>query len=134
MTVVINFPKTGEAHPVTDLNLTGKVSVPMAQIQPVSSFGNLGHSGTQYKGEVTWEDVTAAGNPVSHGANADFVSDKQYKATVTLTANEGFTFTDTVTFSHTDSIAIDQRNNTGGTIVVEIEFERISIVVAPWNQ
>jgi hypothetical protein len=112
--VTIVFPATGGvAVPVTDLTLTGKILAPVNGGEPVREF-----SASQYTGEVSWDPAPS---------NNAFGPGTAYKATVTLTAASGHTFTGVKkdAFTHGGGTpSNDAGSGTGLQIEVTIVFPK----------
>jgi hypothetical protein len=119
--VIIVFPEIA-GKPITDVDLTDYLPAPVEGMRPVSAFVE---SATQYTaGSVSW-------NP-GHGT---FLADREYKATVTLTAAAGYTFTGMKSrFFHAEG-NISVLSGSSGTIVLDIAFRRLSpipVIGATW--
>jgi hypothetical protein len=85
--VTITFPATaaeGEATKVNALDLTGKVTAPVKGAEPVTTAIDT----AQYTGIVEWKE-----NDGTTGVDGNFAASTVYKAVITLTVKEGFTFT-----------------------------------------
>lgn len=70
--------RTSDSYTVSDLDLTGKISAPLNGARPQKSLD----SGVQYSGEITWNNMS----------DEFFRLNREYTATITLTARQGFTF------------------------------------------
>ena len=84
-TVTITFPATAGVNEVTivhALSLDGLVTAPVKGAAPVTAFAEQ----TQYTGTIRWQ--TESGDSVE----GSFTASTVYKAVLTLTAKEGFTF------------------------------------------
>jgi hypothetical protein len=94
---------------VTDMNLTGKVTAPVRGATPVTTVSET----PQYTGTITWQ--TAGGTAVS----GNFAAGTVYKAVVTLTAKDGFTFTGVVASGFTHNAATSVTNDKdSGTVTI----------------
>jgi hypothetical protein len=97
---------------VTDFALADSFDAPVAGETPDTTF-----TGTQYNGAVAW----------THGENTALSGNFQetviYTATVTLTANTGYTFTGIEgTFAYTGATSVTPGANSGTAIVVTVVF------------
>jgi hypothetical protein len=94
---------------VNILDLTGKVTAPVKDTAPVTTFNET----TQYTGTIVWkkaDDTEVSGN---------FAADTEYKAVVTLAPKTGFTFTGVAANAFTYSGATSVTNTAGsGTITI----------------
>jgi len=106
-TVTANFPRT--ANTVTILDIPG-ITAPIALATPLKPDINT----MQYTGTVTWD-----GNP------AKFDYNTVYKATITLTANSGYTFygvsADSFTLAGITTATVKNNADSG---VITVEFPR----------
>ena len=95
---------------VTNLILNGKLTAPVKNMQPSSIFTG----DAQYSGTVSWNE-----NPVN------FLGGTAYTATVTLTANEGYTFKNLAAnrFILSGS-AVTHDSGSGKTIILTIKFPK----------
>jgi hypothetical protein len=110
-TVTISFPATaaeGAGTTVTALDLTGKVTAPVKDKAPVTTFTAT----AQYTGAIVWK--TAEDNEVS----GNFAAGTVYKAVVSLTAKEGYTFTGVAAnaFTYTGATVTNAANS--GTVTI----------------
>jgi hypothetical protein len=114
-TVTITFPATtgtAVAVPVNDLDLTPHISAPAAGGTPAASV-----STAQYTGNVTWTTAGTAHSGLFQGGTA-------YRATVTLTAASGYTFSGVGAnaFTHGGASSV---TNAAGSGTVTITFPAI---------
>jgi hypothetical protein len=108
----------GTQSAVTNTNLAGTISAPVIDAAPVTTFSN---TSSQYTGgTVTWY----AGSS-TQPYNGTFAPGTPYRATVTLTAKPGYTFTGVGSFS-CGSLTVTTSNNTGNTIMISITYPAIS--------
>jgi hypothetical protein len=107
------FPATG-AVPVTvsDLDLTGLISAPVKNAAPVTEFT----AQVQYTGTIAW--YTESDDPIEGNFGASTV----YKAVLTLTANEGYTFM---------GVGADAFTCTGGTTITNPADSGIVTITFP---
>jgi hypothetical protein len=112
-TVTITFPATAAEDASTivnnDLDLTGKVTAPVKGAAPVTTFSDT----TQYTGTIAWQ--TEGGGAVGETFGFETV----YKAVLTLTAKDGYTFTGLGADSFTYTGATSVTNAAGsGTVTI----------------
>jgi hypothetical protein len=103
------------AAKVTDLALDAYVTAPVENFSPDKRL----IMGTQYTGTVAWLD-----DWVSMTASS-FVQGRTYRVIVTLTANDGYTFTDLTTTDFTyvgAEITSVAEQNAGKGVIVRIQF------------
>jgi hypothetical protein len=112
ITVEISFPATsGSSTTVTDTALGG-ILFPCAGDTGNTAFPS---SSSQYTGsEVSWYKGASP-------ANGAFAAGDAYTAQVTLTAEDGYTFTGVGAFTFSGA-AVTTSSNTGSTITVRITF------------
>lgn len=111
---------------VNDLNLTDKLTSPVTGGSPATAIAD----DAQYTGTVAW-----------NSAPAKFLGGTSYTATVTLTAQEGYTFSGVAqnAFSHTGATSVTNSAGSGTTLTVTIvfpqtaarELQRITIMEYP---
>jgi hypothetical protein len=91
--------------PVSELDLTGKVTAPVTGTTPVTTTINA----DQYVGTIAWQDKD--GN--AHSGN--FAASTGYKAVLTLTAKAGYTFTGVTanSFKYDGAESVTNGANTG---------------------
>jgi len=111
---------TFEASPdttVSELDLVSKLAAPAAGKTPVTAI----NSASQYTGTVKW-----SGNPAKFGA------DTAYTATVTLKANDGFTFSGLAenAFAHEGADSVSHARGYGRTLTITVVFPAASSVVS----
>jgi hypothetical protein len=106
---------------VTDMDLSHKVPAPATGSTPVIYFFH-----SQYRGAVDWYV-----NNTEHGSDP-FNPNTIYKAVVTLTALDGYTFTGVAANSFTHSGATTTPTNTAGTneVTVTISFPKTGAATA----
>jgi hypothetical protein len=92
---------------VNDLNLTGMVTAPVKNMAPET----MPIDQTQYTGTIKWK--TDSGNPVT----GNFVTSTVYKAEVTLSAKNGWTFKGVPANAFTHAAKQDITNNANSGIV-----------------
>jgi hypothetical protein len=118
LTRTISFPATASLPTVTELDLTGKVSAPARDADPVTEF-----AAPQYTGTVAWKEGGA-------GHTGAFAGDKAYTATVTLTAAPGWTFagipaaTAGGCFTHGGGAVSHDAGAADSTLIVTITFTK----------
>ena len=117
LTVTVTFnAATGTVLPqaVTDLALTSNVPAPVNGATPVTSF-----AGNQYTGVVAWADV-----PDNAALSGLFGNGKVYKATVTLYALSGYTFSGVAAnaFTHGAPGAAVTNTTGSGSLTVTVTF------------
>jgi hypothetical protein len=117
-TVTISFPATaaaGAATVVNILDLTGKVTAPVKDATPATTFSKT----PQYTGAIVWKkaDDTAV--------SGKFAAGTVYKAVVTLAAETGFTFTGVPkdAFTHDDATKVANAASSG---TVTITFPAVT--------
>jgi hypothetical protein len=81
-TVTITFPATDPDEAVTAFSLNGLVTAPARGASPVTTAIDE----TQYTGSIEWQTASGAAH------SGPFAASTVYKAVVTLTAKEGYTF------------------------------------------
>jgi hypothetical protein len=116
------FPATAAeqgtpATKVTDLDLSSKVPAPVWTETAVTAFGgdDDDDEDAQYTGAVSWNPAIPA--------NGKFAAGQVYTATVTLTANEGYTFTGVAADSFTHgSLTVTSPAASGIVATVTIVF------------
>jgi hypothetical protein len=107
-TLTISFPATaaeGTDTTVTALDLSGKVTAPVKDAAPVTTFTET----DQYTGVIVWK--TAEDGEVS----GNFAAGTVYKAVLTLTAKTGYTFTGlgADAFTYTGATSVTNTANSG---------------------
>jgi hypothetical protein len=118
ITVTVTFPKTaaeGENTPVNALSLTGLVTAPVKGATPVTTDIDA----VPYAGSIAWKqenDSDFSGN---------FAASTVYKAVLTLTAKDGFTFIGVAedAFGHAEATSVILAAVSGETVTVTITFK-----------
>jgi photosystem II stability/assembly factor-like uncharacterized protein len=104
----VEDPNPPYGSKVTEINLTGTVTAPVKGAAPVTSF-----SADQYTGVIAWKDADGA------AVSGNFAPGTVYKAVVTLTAKDGFTFTGVGANSFTHKAAVSAANaRNSGTVTI----------------
>jgi len=100
---------------VTELDLSSLVTQPVKGVAQDTVFVPQ----TQYTGAIAWKESNGTDN-----APANFAASTVYKAIVTLTAKEGYTFTGVTenSFSHSGATTVANAAGSGATITVTITF------------
>jgi hypothetical protein len=120
VTVTMNFPATAAATVVTDLDLTGKIPVPVRNAPPAQTV-----AASQYTGPVAWS-VTGGSGTLS----GNFQPDTAYTATARLSAASGYAFKGTPAFTHTGALSVRPVSPNGdGTVTVTIDFPATAATV-----
>jgi hypothetical protein len=122
ITVTIVFPKTDEVggqepepESVTALDLKNAIVAPSIGVAPNAAFTTP--NAQQYTGgTVTWAGELDSGK---------FKAGESYTATVTLTAEEDYTFDDVGSFTY-NSLTVTASNNTGTAVTVTVTFTALS--------
>jgi hypothetical protein len=121
--VIIVFPEIA-GTPITDVDLTDYIPAPVEGMRPATAFDEKFSAAQYTAGSVSWTPV--------HGT---FVADMTYTARVTLTAQQGYTFTGMKSrFFHAEG-DISVLSISSGTIVLDIAFRRLSpipVIGATW--
>ena len=126
-TITLDFEATaGIPDPVTDFNLTGKFAAPANRRRPQFSF-----TSAQYNANILWAYTADAIDQI-------FETGEIIVATVTLTANPGYTFegVGANAFSFTGAQSITNSAGTGMTMVVTVTFNALPdpVLVSRWIQ
>jgi hypothetical protein len=121
--VTIVFTATApEEKAITDLYLTYKAPAPVAGAAPVTEF-----SDPYYRGKVKWARST---DSAPH--SGPFADQTEYTATITLTAEPGWTFTGVKNVIHARASGlVGSPVNTGATITVTFGFPPASRLSGP---
>jgi hypothetical protein len=100
--------KSTDPVAVTEVNLTGKVTAPVRDATPVTTFSKT----PQYTGTIAWQTTDGA------AVSGKFAAGTVYKAVVTLAAKTGFTFTGVVENAFTYSNATATNAADSGTVTI----------------
>jgi hypothetical protein len=128
ITLEIAFTQTQVPQVVTDLTLSGKITRPVIDNLPNTTFVN---SSSQYTGGVVTWYIAPSYVEMTGGA---FLSNNNYTARVTLSAERGYTFTGVVgpfiyTANNMSGITTSISGNTGDTVTVDIRFPELTRII-----
>jgi hypothetical protein len=115
VTIVFPITDTTPAQTVNALNLTSLIPAPVSYGVPQDSVVS-----PQYRGNIVWKSTDDGTDP-----GTIFLPAVAYTATVTLTANSGWTFGPSpasLVFSHLNGVTATE-DNMDGTITVTIDFQ-----------
>jgi hypothetical protein len=113
--VTIVFPATGivSVQTVSDTDLSTKITTPVSYGAPQGSVVVP----PQYRGNIVWRSTLEGTDP-----GTAFLPAVAYTATVTLTADSGWTFGPSPGFTYSGAVSSTTVDNMDGTITVTIDF------------
>jgi hypothetical protein len=117
--VTIIFPATAsdlQPSTVSNLDLTKLMTAPQKAAVPTALLPDA-----QYTGTIAWHNNTTN---AAHNSSMDFAGNTIYKATLTLTAQSGYTFNGVAAnnFRYTGATTIENAAGSGNTMNVVITF------------